>query len=157
VSDAITRLLLAGTDVKDLVAQRMGVSFISGSPTALSISATVEVLADRGLLRDPLEPTLADVRAKIEALHSGWMPGPMTFNGPDGFFAVKRNAHVLLRSDVLALLEPKKPEPRYRWIIPDRRSLQYLIQDRDGNFIAECVNVRDAETVTDALNARGEA
>lgn len=77
------------------------------------LADAVRVLAERGLLRDPAEPTLAEIREKVEALptlHGLVLCGPSA-DGTARTEIMRRDDECVRRTDVLALLEPKKPEP----------------------------------------------
>ena len=82
----------------------------------------LDFFSEHGLLRDPDEPTIAEIRETIKTLRSGWVAAPsgITFSDGREYRSWVGDAHVLVRSDVLALLEPKKPEPVYRrgdWVV----------------------------------------
>lgn len=64
----------------------------------------LDYLASSGVLRDPGEPTLAEVREKVEAL--GWVPSPIIKDG--------QRLQLVYRYEVLALLEPRDPEPHFK-------------------------------------------
>jgi hypothetical protein len=74
----------------------------AGAERALQVA--LDVLRERGLLRDPDEPTLAEIRKTVQRWADGQRSG-------DAWAAYNR---------VLALIEPKKPEPTWKpgdWVV----------------------------------------
>jgi hypothetical protein len=101
----------------------------------------LEELADRGLLRYPDEPTmaqtLAQLRELVEALPTGWLPAAISMRAADGTVATTTsNAHFVLRDDVLALLTPEPPEEPLRpgyWIVLHERIVTVLLPAEVGD------------------------
>jgi hypothetical protein len=82
--------------------------------TREQMAFVLDVLTDEKWLRDPQEPTLDEIREKVEAMHieqaGVYLRGEHT----------RRKSSTEVLGNVLALLEPKKPEPTFKpgdWVV----------------------------------------